>query len=353
MVAPSQRLSRVAAGVPGTAGWRDEAAVGPVPLGVVRSARSAPGILLLDGGDVLARPDFLALLGMVDRPVVVSTTGIALRSPRVLERLRATSGLGLSVCLYSASPACHDWVAGVAEAKSILRGVRAAVSGGLAVHVEIPLVRPGILGLAATVSTLVALGVRSVGFRAVRLEHVAADRRVALGARIRLLARPLAEAGAEALRAGLQVQLRGLPLCAVPVNLQPHVLEEESGTGARCAECTEQCSGLPHSYVQTFGSLELRQSPTGDADTADLEWTAEEDRRAVRRRLVLALERRPAVLRILGDDALAHPDAPDLLREAVRAAPRVEVHADPTPMGRWSDDERHRVRKAHQLGTSA
>jgi len=94
-----------------------------------------------------------------------------------------------------------------------------------------------------------------------------------------------------------------------------------------------------------FGDLELRTSPEGDAESFELSWAADESRREIRRRLLRALEHRPGVLRLVGVDILRHGAAPELLREAVRSAPRVELTADLSPLLQWSPDQLHRVRK--------
>jgi len=94
-----------------------------------------------------------------------------------------------------------------------------------------------------------------------------------------------------------------------------------------------------------FGDLELRTSPAGEVESFELSWSADESRREIRRRLLRALEHRPGVLRLVGLDILRHQAAPELVREAVRSAPKVELTADLSPLVQWSPDELHRVRK--------
>lgn len=310
----------------------------------------APGscrVLLL--GDVLARPDFPDLyeaLVELDQPVELETTGPALRNPQVLQLLTAGLQLVVRVVLYSANLACHDWIAQrPGEAKAILRGVRAAVAAGVALHVEVPLTRSALSSLESTVQAVADLGVSSVGFRLLRMEATPVDRSVALGARVGLLEGPVAAASAAALRRGMRLEMRGIPTCVLPASLRRFVIEEQRG-GPGCSACGDpRCQGLSVAYERVFGALELHTSPHGDTDLIELSWTAGESSREVRRRLVRRLEHRASVLRITGSETFAHPDAPELLREAVRAAPRVEVAGDLAPMLGWSDDELHRVRK--------
>ncbi len=337
-MAPQDRSARVSipAGAPYASGWRDlPGGDGTPALDGIRRAviRAGEAPLRLGSGDVLARSDFPRLLEVLDgRDVLVETHGAALRAPAVLQALASARSLGISVTLFSADAACHDWVAGAKEASSILRGVRTALTFGLSVEVDVPLVRPGLLGLGGTVSTLVALGVRRLRIRALQLQHTPVDRRVALGARVGLLERPLAEAGAVALRSGMDLTLAGLPTDVVPQNLRRYV----------APDAPEE---LDSAYVHTFGALERRTSPSGSVELLEVGWTPDEPSREARRRLLRALECRPQRLRLVGPDVLRHPAAPELLREAVRAAPCVELDADLTPMETWTDDERHRVRK--------
>jgi len=320
----------IAAGVPWR-GWRDVAVEGTVSLeDVVAQGRSG---VLLGGGDLLGRPDLPALLAALG-PVELLTDGLRLRAPAVLSLLRER-GASVRVLLFSAIPACHDWLAGGEECLSILRGVRAAVRAGLRVTVEVAVTRPAMETLGATVDALVALGVAGITLRPVDLTQVEPDRVVALGARVGLLGRRLAEACAPALRAGVALEIRGVPPSLLPANLRG--LADDGALSAR--------------YVEVFGDLELRSSPTGDSEVRSVSWSADEPRREVRRRLVRALEHRPQLLRIDGVDVLRHPAAAELVREAVRSAPGVELAADLAPLTDWSDDEVHRVRKLRRVSS--
>jgi len=70
--------------------------------------------------------------------------------------------------------------------------------------------------------------------------------------------------------------------------------------------------------------------------------------RDLRQALVRGAQQGAAVLVVAGD--LTHPDAPELLREALRlSAPRVEVHADPTPLSAWSDRQLFGLRRLARL----
>lgn len=322
----------IAAGVPWT-GWRD-VAVGPLRAldDVVAEARGVDAVRL-GGGELLGRSDLPALLAAVG-PAELLTGGASLRAAAVLELLR-THRASARVLLFSAVPACHDWLAGRAEGGAVLRGVRAAVRAGIPVVAEVVVTRPGMETLAATVEALVALGIAGLVVRPVDLSMVDADRVVALGARVGLLGQRLATACGPALRAGVGLEIQGVPARLLPPNLRAYAVDD----------------ALAPSYVSVFGDLELRASPTGETEVQSVAWTADEPRREVRRRLVRALEHRPEVLRVEGADVLRHPAAADLLREAVRSAPSVELAADLAPVVDWSDDEVFRVRKLRRVSS--
>ena len=321
-----------------------------VSLEVITSSAGEAGdsVISLEGGDVLARRDFpqlLSALSSLERPIQCSTAGHLLRSPAVLDLLRSFPQVSVRTTLFSSEPGCHDWVAQrPGEAKTILRGLRSANLAGIEQAVEVPVVRPAVSTLTATVRDLHTLGVRAISFRLVRLEYTPPDRRVALGARVSLLTTPLAEACARALSAGMSLRLLDFPRCTLPANLQPYQVDQNN-TGVPCPRCGSPCVGLPEAYVSMFGDLELRTSPEGEAESFEMSWSADEPRREIRRRLLLALEHRPFVLRLVGADILRHGAAPELLREAVRSATRVELTADLSPLVQWSPDQLHRVRK--------
>ena len=343
-------LRSLQSGVSSTGGWRDEALGSAASLEeVLTSARAHEGPLLsLTGGDVLARPDFpqlLASLQPLQRKLECSTTGPLLRTPAVRDLLRGSPELRVKTTLFSTNEGCHDWVAQQpGEAKSILRGLRAANLAGIEQTVEIPITRPAVSTLASTVHNLTALGVRNVVLRLLRLEHTEPDRRVALGARVNLMAGPLTAACSHILNTGMKLTLQGFPHCALPTNLLPY-LEIGTTSASGCFRCGPPCPGLPEAYVAMFGDLELRDSPEGEAPSFQIGWSPDEPRREIRRRLLRALEHRPGVLRLVGVDILRHDAAPELLREAVRSAPRVELSADLAPLVHWSPDQIHRVRK--------
>jgi len=343
-------LHSLQCGVQSDRGWRDESLGEAVSRAVITSSARAEtsSDISLEGGDVLARPDFpqlLSALSLLRRPIQCSTAGHLLRSPAVLDLLRSSPQVSVKTTLFSTDEACHDWVAQrPGETKRILRGLRAANLAGVEQAVEIPLVRPAVSTLTSTIADLSTLGVRSVSFRMLRLQHTPPDRRVALGARASLLAMPLAEACARALSAGMSLRLLGFPRCSIPANLRPYQLNRDK-TGVPCPRCGPPCVGLPEAYVAMFGDLELRTSPEGDAESFELSWAADESRREIRRRLLRALEHRPGVLRLVGVDILRHGAAPELLREAVLSAARVELTADLSPLVQWSPDQLHRVRK--------
>ncbi len=79
--------------------------------------------------------------------------------------------------------------------------------------------------------------------------------------------------------------------------------------------------------------------PTGDHPTAGPEST-----RAVRARLVEAARFRPAVLRLVGAELLAHPSAAALLFDAVRLFRRVECAGEGSAILKWTDVDLRRLK---------
>ena len=74
-----------------------------------------------------------------------------------------------------------------------------------------------------------------------------------------------------------------------------------------------------------------------------------ESTRVVRARLVDAARHRPAVLRLVGAELLAHPGAAALLFDAVRLFPRVECAGEASAVAGWADVDLRRLKELHRI----
>lgn len=181
---------------------------------------------------------------------------------------------------------------------------------------------------------------------------------------------------------------------------RPHAPETEVG----CPSCPGApiCAGAPADYVARFGWEELgarhvgpradaqsdERAPSAQGTTVVFSWrgphrvrceacgdqtpnashgsrTSNEPRRevehihrlhpphepsrVVRARLVQTARTRPALLRLVGADLLAHPQAPLLIYDALRLFPRVSVAGEASPIIDWSDLDLRRLKDLHRL----
>src|SRR5205823_5281 len=74
-----------------------------------------------------------------------------------------------------------------------------------------------------------------------------------------------------------------------------------------------------------------------------------ESTRVVRARLVDAARYRPAVLRLVGAELLAHPAAAALLYDAVRLFPRVACAGEASAVVRWTDVDLRRLKELQRV----
>ena len=95
------------------------------------------------------------------------------------------------------------------------------------------------------------------------------------------------------------------------------------------------------------GAVNAHATTSGHATTSEHSTAAPESTRVVRARLVEAARFRPALLRLVGAELLAHPSAAALLYDAVRLFPRVECAGEASAVAKWSDLD---VRRLKELG---
>lgn len=362
---------------------------------VAESLTGRAGAILLDG-DPLQRPDLLSLLGELARlrpeRLGISTfgDGITVESAR---RLAAAGLRRVLIPFHCARQDAHDWLVGRPGAlKSARRAIRAFVEAGVTVTAEMVVTRPTTPHLAETVEVLARIGVAAVSLRRLSQEDAGGAEFVALSPRLDLLGASLESAAAVALQRRLRLVLRDLPVCVAPrlrplfaprasevwVDVNGATQERSPAAPANaCATCPGEpaCAGPPLDYVERFGWEEFYD----DADAAwrmqeDVEeqqalratapmvfgWrgpqrvrceacgdggaTAPEATRGIRARLVQAARFRPAALRLVGADLLAHPAAAQLIYDAVRLFPRVEVAGEASPVVEWSDLDLRRIK---------
>jgi hypothetical protein len=204
-----------------------------------------------------------------------------------------------------------------------------------------------------------------------------------------------------ALERRVVLRLRDFPLCVAP-RLRPLFAAPGSELWANadgavraggaadlgCADCPglPRCAGAPADYVERFGWEELVRPETRTARVAEsvtdqqrpnttaamaFSWrgprrvrcedcgdgthgkarSAEpcESTRVIRARLVEAARYRPAVVRLVGADLLAHPQAAALVFDALRLFPRVEVAAEASAAIDWTDLELRRIKELTRL----
>lgn len=399
------RLSLV--GGPPAVPWRFAAAE-PAdlrPLADVIAAATAvdgrPGAFLLGGEEPLRRPD---LWDLIQRLAQLRPSGLGLctfgagLTPVVVRRLRAAGVQRANIPVHSARQDAHDWLAGRSGAlKTALRGIRACVEAGLPVTADIMLTRPTAAVLAETVELVARLGVRGVCVRRLTAPDTDAAGFVALSPRLGLLEAHLERAAAVALERRVRMRLRDLPLCVAPrlrsLLARPAsegwvmpdgALQPRIAAGIGCPGCPEQpaCAGAPSDYVARFGWEEfadaqyaaerlgetsVQQRTAASPAEVVLHWrgprrvrceacgddsaapSAPEPTRIVRTRLVQAARYRPAVLRLVGADLLAHPRAAALIYDAVRLFRHVEIAGEASATVDWSDLDLRRMKELRRL----
>lgn len=404
--ASAPRRSRVDLLLPLTGGealpWRFAASGAELSSGaIIASARAVgdeAGGFVLVGGEPLARAgiwDLVAeIAGLRPHPMGLWTPGHRLDAAAA-RRLRAAGVQRVHVPFHCARQDAHDWLVGQAGAlKAAHRAIRACVDGGLPAVAEIVLTRPTAAHVAETIEVLARLGVRAASVRRLTQADAPGPSFVTLSPRLALLEASLERAVAVALERRVRLTLRDLPLCVAP-RLRPVLAAPESErwvtadglarprgeTAPGCPSCpgAPYCAGAPLDYAGRFGWEEFTSQAAAAERIAEsvgaqraaapsapmvFSWhaaprvacaecaappaggaAAPESTRVIRARLVAASRHRPAVLRLVDADLLAHPEAPKLIADALRLFPRVEVAAEASAVADWSDLDLRRLRE--------
>lgn len=383
---------------------RDELSVSEI-VHAATGVANRPGAFLIGGGDPLRRSDLLEVLQELTR---IRPAALGLYSAgrgvttAVVQRLQAAGVQRMQIPFHCARQDGHDWlVAQTGALKTAHRAIRACVAVGMPVTAETIITRPTMLHLAETVDVLTRLGVRALRARRVTADETGLVEFVPLSARLELLEKSLEQAATIALERRAILTLHDLPLCVAPrlrplfappdceiVVLPDGSVQSRADTELGCALCPglPHCAGAPPDYVSRFGWEELinplsaaarisesvtdqQRIPTSApmaftwrgphrlrceacAQTEHEQSIAQppyESTRVVRARLVEAARYRPSVLRLVGADLLAHPQAAALLYDAVRLFTHVEVAGEASAIVDYTDLDLRRLKELRRI----
>ncbi len=371
-------------------------------LGAARAVAGRPGAFLVGGGEPLRRADLSTLLGELRevRPdhLGLSTGGAGVTAATV-DRLRSAGVQRLRVPFHCARRDAHDWLVKQPGAlRTALGAIRACVDGGMTVEAEVVVTRPTMPHLEETVDVLTRVGVRIIVVRRLAAVDVDAREFVFLSPRMSLLADDLERAATTALQRRARVVIRDFPVCVAPrlqrlfarADTEAWVtadgrVDARSQAGPGCPGCpgAPLCAGAPVDYVSRFGWEEFADHATSAArvdesvtaqqsvpsvgtmvlswrgprrvrcdactDTGEPAAAGPESTRAIRARLVETARFRPAILRLVGAELLAHPSAAALLFDAVRLFPHVECAGEGSAILKWSDVDVRRLKDLRRI----
>jgi MoaA/NifB/PqqE/SkfB family radical SAM enzyme len=375
---------------------------------IVHAANGAAeraGAFLVCGGEPLARRDLAELVAQLARMrphgLGLYTAGHALTASAA-ERLRALGVHRLHVPYHCARQDAHDWLVGQPGAlKMTHRAIRTALAANLAVTADVMLTRPTAAHLAETIEVLARTGVRTINVRRLTAADTRGTEFVSLSPRLDLLEEHLEAAAAVALARRVRLSLRDLPVCAAPrlrrlfaAADSERWLMPDGSVHARaeaangCVECPGRpdCAGAPHDYVTRFGWEEFTdpvaavvrvaeqvadQQREHPAPPMSFTWRGPhrvrceacgddgyerastqppfEPTRVIRARLVEAARHRPSLLRLVGANLLAHPQAAALIYDALRLFRGVVVAGEASRIVDWSDLDLRRMKDLRGL----
>ncbi len=369
----------------------------------VRAASALSGSLVVGGGTPLQRQDLYDLLRELAeiRPGNLSLclTGDGV-TKSVAEQLLACGVQRVILPFHSGRQDAHDWLVGKQGALKIAhRAIRECLDAGLNVHAEILLTRSTAVHLTETIEVLAHSGVRSVCARRLTAAEAPGADFVPLSPRISAMEGALESAAALSVKRRVRLILRDFPQCTAPrlraifAPTDSEIWLQADGSGVArthadqgCPSCpgTPHCSGAPADYVARFGWEEFAdtiQTAVRVAETVEEQTTGKttqpmtlawrgpqrvrctscgdtqplapqepyESTRSLREYLVQAACYRPARLRLVGADLLAHPQAAQLIYDAVRLFPHVEVAGEASAIAAWSDLDMRRIKDLQRL----
>lgn len=340
----------------------------------------------LAGGEPTLRSDLLELIAALRLPgraIGLETDGLRLTDERAAARLREAGLDSVRIALHSAHADAHDFVSGIeGGARQAVRAIAVCHGVGLTVEAWMAATRQTMPHFVQTIEVLSRLGIRDVVARRLSSDRVSSAEFRMLSPRLALAAADLSRPGRAAERLGVGLTVQGFPPCVLrrTAGLRPEpgaaategvVLDPTTGLPIDtpvegCGLCDASgCPGAPADYVSAFGweeferiaAVDRRQKSEPERVPADAAVAfcaptpvrcrscaapaaaSAEPVREARRRLIAAA-RSAGGLRIVGAGSLRHPDALELVAEAVAlGCDRVELAVEGTAFVGLSDDE--------------
>ena len=281
--------------------------------------------VMLWGGEPTLRTDLLDLIRALPQPGM-RTDGMSLASVEAVRALREAGLRRVRIMFHSARSDANDWLTGIpGSARGAVRAMRVCADAGLEVEADVCITRPTVAHLPETVAVLSRLPLTRIFLRAAtetdyRREHIV------------MLAPRLKHAAEVARQTGAVLQAF------------PHCVAAEADAGAslmpvRCDACpgAPSCCGISQQYAQVFGMSEFAP-PAAPQQVITIRFDPSQTSRDLRIRMAKLAQDRPGRLRI--EDAFNHPQAAELLRDALRLSiPHVEIEGDAAGAARLSDGE--------------
>ncbi|MAY81835.1 MAG: hypothetical protein CL930_13780 [Deltaproteobacteria bacterium] len=201
----------------------DEAPSMDVVRALVEAAPTASPIVL-GGGEPTLRTDLPELITSLRAQTVLATDGLVFHEPKIVQHLVECGLSAVRLPLHTARSDAYDWLTGIPGSHRRIRlALKCCTTLGIDVSAEVTLTRPTTPYLEETVAWLVRFGVKSVRFRMLRRRGPATMEYITLAPRLGLLEPSLEAAIQLGLRHGLQIEVEGLPHCAIPRFPEVHV----------------------------------------------------------------------------------------------------------------------------------
>ena len=232
--------------------------------------------IVLGGGEPTLRTDLPELITSLGAKTVLASDGLVFHKPKIVQHL-VECGLGaVRLPLHTARADAYDWLTGIPGSHRRIRlALQCCTTLGIDVSAEVTLTRPTTPYLEETVAWLVRDGVKTIRFRMLRRRGPATMEYITLAPRLGLLEPSLEAAIQLGLRHGIQIEVEGLPHCAIPRFPEVHVptptwmvpkgiatphldrVVDDHASPQGCAPCLPGCNGKPYEYVQLFGWTEF------------------------------------------------------------------------------------------------
>jgi hypothetical protein len=136
---------------------------------------------------------------------------------------------------------------------------------------------------------------------------------------------------------------------ADPVPIAERVEENVAAQQSTPASGTMVLSWRGPRRVRCDACADIHPSASGHPTARELATAGPESTRVVRAKRVEAARFRPALLRLVGAELLAHPNAAALLFDAVRLFPRVQCAGEGSAIAKWSDLDFRRLKDLRRI----